>query len=442
MQIWEDFLRNLETELGHETVKKWLRSLKVDRFDARNLYLLSNDAFQISWFEEHIRLRFEKYIRTLKLKPILVHIDQLKKNNSPKKTKPIKKILPSPFTIRFETIDSYCRLENFIVNKQNELAFKVASKLSFEPESAFNPVYLYGPDGVGKTHLLMAIAQSYKEQGLSTLYTRGETFTDHLIAAIRAGEMNTFRNIYRHTDVLLIDDVDKFSKKGATQEEFFHTFNTLHLAGKQIILTAKVQPNTLSEIESRLISRFEWGITLPLYPLNEEEKRQLLTAKMAYLKFPLPKRIIDFLLDTFSRNTKILCHAFDALILRLHHHHKQGVPSGDGLTTPLVQRILSDLIQDEQKETLNPQKIVQKIAEHYGISIDDILGSAQTRSCTFPRQIAMYLCRSQLNLPFTKIGEFFHRDHSTVMTSVNQIKKNIDQNDPETNNVLSRMKML
>jgi chromosomal replication initiator protein len=289
---------------------------------------------------------------------------------------------------------------------------------------AFNPLYLYGPTGCGKTHLLMSLTQTFRAQGLRSIYVRAEQFTDHVVTAIRAGEMSTFRQAYRNTDLLIVDDVHVFSRKGATQEEFFHTFNTLHLEGKQIILSANCAPQELQLIEPRLVSRFEWGIVLPLKPLLAEELKYMLQVKSQALHFFLPAKVLEFLLETFTSNPKALIKAFEALVLRLHldaHHSIQN------LTVSAVKALLSDLLIEEQKSALTPPKIIQAIAEHYGIRTEDILGKSQTRECALPRQLAMHLCREKLKMPFMKIGDLFSRDHSTVMASVKSIQKSLKE---------------
>jgi chromosomal replication initiator protein len=304
--------------------------------------------------------------------------------------------------------------------------------LSPQPHSTqlgnFNPIYIYGNGGSGKTHLLMSLAHALKNQGLKIIYVRAETFTDHVVTAIRAGEMSVFRQAYRNIDVLLVDDIDVFSRKGATQEEFFHTFNTLHLEGKQIILASSCSPQELQLIEPRLVSRFEWGIVLPLKSLKSEERRQLLMAKAKALHFDLPLKIANFLTETFKSNSKALIKSLEALVLRLHLDSNHSLSA---LSITATRILLSDLIEEEHKSALTPQKIIQAVAEQYGIRTEDILGKAQTRECALPRQLAMHLCRDQLKMPFMKIGDLFSRDHSTVMSSVKSIQKSLDQDDRE-----------
>jgi chromosomal replication initiator protein len=254
---------------------------------------------------------------------------------------------------------------------------------------------------------------------ISTCYVKMETFTENVVAAIRTGNMQDFRRAYRSVDVLIVDDVHTLSKKTATQEEFFHTFNTLHTIGKQIVLSANCAPAFLQEIEPRLISRFEWGIALPPGILNKEELIRMIEGRLSALEFPLNKKVIEFLLETFSYHLKSLHKAIEALVLRAHTA-KHAIKSITLRETD-VKEILKDLIDQTKQQLLNPQKIVQSVAEHYGIKSEDILGKSQSQDCALPRQIAMYLCRHRLKMPYTQIGQFFKRDHSTVISSVNNI---------------------
>jgi len=444
MQAWTQLLKRLEIELGVETVQRWLHPLKVIRFDACNLYLEAADAFQSLWFEEHIRGKISSQLINNSGKPIKVHITTAEeisasKNKGAKSPHPYRP--SSPFTLSFAAIDPYCNLENFVFSPATLLAYKLlchtagCNPLNGHPDAnatpelgAFNPIYLYGNKGSGKSHLLMAVASALRQRGLSALYVRADTFTQHVVAAIRAGEMSAFRQAYRTIDTLLIDDVQTFSGKAATQEELFHTFNALHVNNRQIILSATCTPAELAHIEARLISRFEWGITLPLPPAEGELLEIILRKKMDALHFPLHPTIVEFLLHTF-RNSKNLVQALEALMLR-GHLHKRGRTALPSLhiTLPQVKHYLDDLISSLPEHALTPEKILAAIGQMFGVKRDDITGKGKSREYVLPRQLAMYLCRKQLKLPFKKIGAFFDKDHSTVMASVKLIQQGIDNN--------------
>lgn len=433
MQAWDQFLQQQEAELGSETVQKWLRTLKVQRFDACNLYLEAKDSFQALWFEEHIRGKAQVKLVNGNHRKIKIHLTVA--NTVPptakkwSKTRAAKDSKEPPFQLDFEGLDPHSLFQYFVVSEENEVTHKILLELAgLTQQMEMNPVYLYGPTGCGKTHLLMSLAQSFKAHGLRATYVRAERFTDHVVTAIRAGEMSLFRQSYRNIDILLVDDVQVFSRKGATQEEFFHTFNTLHLEGKQIILSANCSPQELQLIEPRLVSRFEWGIVLPLRPLKTDDRRKILEAKAQALQFVLSTKVNDFLLETFISSPKALIKAFEALMLRVHVDMQN---SSQNLSVTAAKTLLADLLVEEQKSALTTAKIIHATAEHYGIRSEDILGKSQTRECALPRQLAMHLCRNKLKMPFMKIGDLFSRDHSTVMTSVKFIQKSLDEDHRE-----------
>ncbi len=438
MEAWEQFLLMQEHEVGAETVRKWLRSLQLLRFDACNLYLEARDAFQILWFEEHVRTKVIKYLKNNNNHRINVHLSLSgagADNGKTRKKGAVAKESTHSFALSFEEWNPICTFENLIVTEPNLLAHKIlqevagqqlAPQASTHAESqlaVFNPIYIYGPKGCGKTHLLQAVAYALKDAGMKVLYARAETFTDHVVAAIRAGEMSTFRKAYRSIDVLLLDDVHVFSRKGATQEELFHTFNTLHLVNKQIIMTCNCAPQELKMIEPRLVSRFEWGIVLPLEPLQPEERLMALRAKAKALNVQLSSRAEEYLWKTFPTNVGTLCRALEALALRWQMREGS---SKEMIQLAAAKALLEDLAAEETAHALQPDHVVQATAEHFGIRIEDILGRAQSREFALPRQIAMHICRKQLKLPFTRIGEVFQRDHTTVMASVTQVQTRLD----------------
>ena len=453
MRAWEEFLTKQEREIGKEAVDKWLRPLKITRFDACNLYLEASDSFKALWFEEHMHSRVQKGLYNNNQKQIKVHVAVTSRPDErasvkPRKKNPPTQSAPPTFSLRFDEIDPECTFELFASSPSNLLAYKLLTECCVREKSdpaalQFNPIYLYGRSGSGKTHLMMAAAAQLVQAGKKAVYVRAETFTEHVVEAIRAGEMQTFRRAYRGFDALLIDDVEVFSRKAATQEELFHTFNTLHVEGKQIILSSGLPPNELKFIEPRLVSRFEWGIVIPLHMPAMDQMRTILLQKAAKLEFELSEPVAAFLLETFGGNTKTLIRAFDALLLRTHLNGPLSKSPALPLSVKAAQNCLKDLIQEEEKAALTSGKIIRAVAEYYGIRMDDILSKSQARESALPRQIAMHLCRQHLSLPFMKIGDIFARDHSTVMASVKQIQKGLETKNYEITGPLNGiMKLL
>lgn len=424
MQAWDDFLSAQEKRLGKATIDKWLRPLKTVHFDSGNLYLEAEGAFQLHWFEEHIRPRLAMQLVNNNHRPIKVHISLKEAQAGTKKGKgePRKE----PLVFFSDTLDKAATFESFIPPQDSLVSYRLLSELATSPSpEAPNPLFLWGETGTGKTHLLMALTQAFQKRGLKARYCRTETFTQHVVAAIRNSEMAQLRSTYRAADVLLIDDVHQLARKDATQEEFFHTFNTLHTTRRQLILTSALPPALLTDIEPRLISRFEWGITLHIGKLDSEELATLLDNRCRALEFSLPPEVCAFLVETFPHCTRLKC-ALEALILR---SHLQPCPS---LGIQETQALLCDLIAKEREIKLTPEKIINAAATHFGIRADLLASKTQTQECVWPRQLAMYLCRKELKLSYNALGRLFTRDHSTVMASVKQVEQKISDHDGET----------
>lgn len=449
MQAWEDFLKKQEDLLGKKTVNQWLRPLKILHFDATNLYLEATDAFHMLWFEEHVRPLVKAHLLNNNSRAIKVHIHVPDAAvNTRRKYKTEQTAIFSPIA---DKVDPIATLANFIPSQDNEVIMRLCCELagvhpislhftaSLPNLASCNPIFLWGKSGTGKTHLLMALTHLFSQRGLKPLFVRAETFTEHVISAIRSSEMQKFREIYRHVDVLLIDDVHVFMRKDATQEELFHLFNTLHLSNKQIILSANAPPFQLEEIEPRLISRFEWGIVLHLKELLEKERKKLLAHCCKIRNFPLTEKICSFLVDAFPNNHSLL-RAFEALLLRTYLKDKHF--KSDRLSLIQAETILADLIQIEQKKTLNKDSILSAVASYFDLDTVEIIGKSQSQRHTFPRQISIYLCRVLLKLPFTQIGKIFSRDHSTAVTAVKQIKIKLENRDRELQDALQQIEAI
>jgi chromosomal replication initiator protein len=454
MQAWEQFLEQQKGELGAAVVKKWLVPLTVVRYDAANLYLEAKDHFQALWFEEHVRKKAEAELKNNNNRKIKIHLSIA--GSAPKVPKPRRKRgapsqeeTPPTFELQFDELDPLLIFDNYLSIHDNLIAYKLLTEVVNNMTScpvqqpsdkeiiSFNPIYLHGLSGSGKSHLLMSAAAALRSAGINAIYCRSDTFTSHVVSAIRAGEMSLFRQTYRNADVLVIDDVHNFSKKGATQEELFHTFNALHLEGKQILLSANCPPSELQHIEPRLVSRFEWGIVLPLQPPQGQDLRSALERKLAAFDLKLPKKSVEAIQQHFRPNLKSYARAVQALILRTHLSEE---PVASMQITPQsLKELLKDLISEEKKAEVTPDRICWTVADMYGITVEDIKGKSQKRDTALPRQISMFLCRDKLKMAYAKIGDHFERDHSTVMTSIKKIEEQLSEGNQELISALSSL---
>lgn len=409
MKEWFTFLDEHQKTVGVDAIERWARTLKILHFDAGNLYLEASDPFQLNWFEQYLRPLIKQSLQSLSGRPIRVHLTL-----AGAALKEPKKEWKPPLDLHPDSLLSNCTFETYFGGETNDFNLKLFKETLIH--KSYNPIYLQGADGAGKTHLLMAAAHFLKNQNRSVFYVKADRFTQHIVAAIRSGAMQTLRDLYRKHDVLILDEVETLSDRTASQEELFHTFNTLHLAGKQIVIAGDSLPSDLRGIEPRLTSRFEWGLVLSLKPLTEADRKAYLTQLFTRKKVPL--HLVPECLALFP-TIPLLNRAADILEVRTR----------DTAPTPaLLQTWLSPLIQEQQKKALSSDVILQAVARHFDIHLDDLQGRSQTQEHATPRQIAMYLCRNELHLPYMKIAELFSRDHSTVMTSVKLITKRLDDN--------------
>jgi chromosomal replication initiator protein len=447
MQAWHDFITVLEKEYGKETVIKWVLPIKITKFDAGNLYLEAKDSFQLLWFEEHVKPKAKKYLINNNNRPIKVHI-RVDEKNIPAIKEPAIEAKEEDIHFTPDRIDPMYTFEQFVAGNQNLVPYQVLCKMAgFNPDdykiekpalqlATYNPIFVYGPSGSGKTHLLNALAHILSNRGMKVFYVKAETFTQHVVSAIRLGKMQEFRQTYRHVDVLIIDDIQILSRKNATQEELFHTFNTLHTESKQVIFSSNIAPRYLDHIEERLISRFEWGLTLPLEKCTQpKELSHIIQKRTQFYRFPLKQEIIDYLIKKFS-NAKSLTKAIEILTIKSHLHK---LDLKQLLELDEAKEFLSKFLEEESKEKLTEEKLLQVVSENFGIKIDDMTGKSQSRESVLPRQIAMYLMRKELKMPYMHIGTIFSRDHSTVMSSIKNVIKGIDDQDKELNTHLNEI---
>jgi chromosomal replication initiator protein len=410
MKAWEDLLSTLEVDLGPQTVAQWLRPIKVVRFDAANLFLEAT-PFQRAWFEEQIRPRISSGFTNNNQRPIKIH--WIASDNSQK-----QQLSEKEFRITPDLIEKEYRIENFVFGS-NQMASEIAKEISQNDKHIFNPIFFSAPPGCGKTHLLSGIANALMERGKKIFYVNAESFTDHVVQAIRLGHMLEFRKSYREIDALIIDDIHLFARRNATQEEFFHTFNALHTQQRLIVIGSQESPSKLQDIEPRLISRFEWGITLQLEPQSPNTLKEILHNKAHLLNLNAPNELFDFLIRHFSSNPIASIEALHAIALRSPQNFDLGH----------LKHVLADLLQKESDTVLTFDKIIEQTALYFGIRKEDLTGASQMREYAKPRQIAMFLCRNILQTSFQGIGRIFNRDHSTVMSSIKQVKNAIESKD-------------
>ncbi len=319
--------------------------------------------------------------------------------------------------------------DTFVVGPTNKMAHAVSVAVAESPGQTYNPLFLYGGAGLGKTHLMHSIAHHIMRQQphLKVLYVTSEKFTNELIDSLKHDKNNEFRNKYRNIDVLLIDDIQFIIGKESTQEEFFHTFNELYDAKKQIVISSDKHPKEISTLEERLRSRFEWGITVDIQPPNYETKMAILNRRAELDHLDIDSEVMEYVANNINSNIRELEGALNKICVFSNLENRP-------ITLELAEKALKDTI-DNQRE-INIQIIVDIVADHYNISVDDILSKKKSKEIAGPRQICMYLARKYTDDSLQNIGKYIgNRDHTTVMHGSDKIGKSLEHDELLKNNI-------
>ena len=315
--------------------------------------------------------------------------------------------------------------ENFIKGPSNQFAFAAAQAVAANPSGAYNPLFIYGPSGLGKTHLLNAIKIEIQKNhpDFNIVYVDCEKFTNETITAIKTATMEQFRQRYRKADVLLIDDIQFLAGKESTQEEFFHTFNTLQTQGKQIILTSDKPPKEMETLEERIRSRFEWGLMADIGTPDYETRMAILRKKAETDNFDIDDDILNYIASNISSNIRELEGALNKLLAfhNLEHTH---------ITMDIAERELSNIITPDKPREITAQLIIEVVSEHFHISVDQMISKTRSSEIARPRQIAMYLCKTMTSDSLDVIGQLLGgRDHSTIIHGIKKVTKDYEEND-------------
>ncbi|NLJ30320.1 MAG: chromosomal replication initiator protein DnaA [Clostridiales bacterium] len=316
--------------------------------------------------------------------------------------------------------------DTYIVGSSNKFAHAASMAVASKPATLYNPLFIYGNSGLGKTHLLYAICNEIgrTHPEMNIIYIKGDEFTNELIEAIRRGTTAEFHNRYRKADVLLVDDIQFIAGKDSTQEEFFHTFNTLYEAKKQIVLTSDRPPKDIATLEERLLTRFEWGLTADIQPPDFETRIAIIKRKAELLEIKLPDNVAEYIANRLKNNIRQL----EGAVKKMKAYN---LLAGEGLTIATAQAAISDIINNDKPTPFTVEKIIDEVARTFGTSGDDIRSSKRSANISNARQVAIYVVREITQLPMTAIGEEFGgRDHSTVVYAIQQVEKGISR-DPK-----------
>jgi chromosomal replication initiator protein len=419
--LWKDLQRELERHLDADEFATWFRPLRVQREDADRLVLVApNDQF-VNALEQSYRPAVDRAIADLRGPQFRVLFSLADK--------------PGPTTDRAAVppLDSRYVFDTFVVGNGNQLAHAASRAVAESPSHSYNPLYLYGGVGLGKTHLLHAIGHEIQRRHPSwrVLYLVAEQFVNELINSIRFERMQAFRERYRTVDALLIDDVQFVGGKERTQEEFFHTFNTLYTAQKPIILSSDAPPRSIAGLEERLRSRFEWGLIADIQPPELETKIVILRRKAEARGQTLPDDVSLFLAQQVRSNVREL----EGLLNRVLAFSQL---TGRPLSLDLAKETLRDILPEGDRR-VSSADVIKFVARHYGLKVSEIKSKSNQKQIAFPRQVAMWMCKRLTELSYPDIGRQFNdKHHSTVMYSVEKIEK-LREGDAEFAQTLERM---
>ena len=418
-QAWQSVLAQLQMEMPRASFDTWVRDTRPMAYENGIITVGVRNAYARDWLESRLSSTVSRLLigilnSNVSVEFIVTQADENESSADPESAASSIEITSPEPKARHVSLNPRYTFDTFVVGSGNRLAHAACQAVAEKPARAYNPLFLYGGVGLGKTHLLHAIGNACYASGLNVLYVSSEEFTNDMITAIRTHTTQAFREKYRSADVLLVDDIQFIAGKESTQEEFFHTFNTLHGQDKQIIVSSDRPPKSLVTLEERLRSRFEWGLSADIQAPDFETRLAILRSKSERTGRHISDEILESIAKQVHSNIRELEGALNRIIAFADL-------SGSSLTPNLVEVALSDLLPSHGD--LEPEKIVTEVAEHYKLSIEKLLGRDRTKEVAYSRQIAMYLLREVSKISFPQIGEVLGgRDHSTVMSAIYKIK--------------------
>ncbi len=435
--IWEEALSIIRSKLSKPSYDTWLKATEAISLDENQIIIQVPNEFSREWLENrYVELIKDTLFQlTNKEYDIYFVTPQTKDNFADSyqyqqtflKKHPEEQVTSNPVT----SLNPKYTFETFVVGNSNRFAHAASLAVAEAPAKAYNPLFIYGDVGLGKTHLMQAIGHYILRHSpqSNVVYVSSETFTNELINAIRDDKTTDFRNKYRTIDILLVDDIQFVAGKERTQEEFFHTFNALHEANKQIILSSDRPPKEIPTLEDRLRSRFEWGLITDIQKPDYETRMAILRKKANLENLQVPDEVIAYIANHIQSNIRELEGALIRVVAYSSLTNKM-------ITEELARDALKDILPSTKEREVTTRMIQETVTDYYSLKIKDMTSKTRTQTVAFPRQIAMYLCRELTNASLPQIGEEFGgRDHTTVIHACNKISEKIEQDSSFKNTV-------
>ncbi len=436
-QLWQAVLGEIELGLSKANFTTWFKNTFISSCENGRAIVCVPNTFTKAWLEKKYHQQIASSLKNVtgsEIKEVIYKveikktgpIDDLLKKIKIKKEDPaeIKQISTNRFGLNTRYI-----FESFVVGKGNELAHAACQAVAANPGNAYNPLFIYGGVGLGKTHLLQAVGHELSKKTNKILYVSCEKFTNDYIQAVRSGKAKDFKDFYRNVDLLLIDDIHFMGGKDGTQEEFFHTFNELHQTNKQIVISSDRVPKSIPSLEKRLVSRFEWGMIVDIAQPDLETRVAILEAKCKEKNYNLEKEILYYIANNIQNNIRELEGALNRLIA---YYEFNNTPAN----IETAKTILSNLMVSAQNRPATTKKIVEAVSKFFDADTRDIIGKSRKKELVVPRQIIMYLLRKETNSSYPAIGqELGGRDHTTAMHAFNKISKEIEEDEKTKQNI-------
>jgi len=429
-ELWRAVLGEIELTLSKANFTTWFKDTFLAAQENERAVVCVPNTFTKAWLEKKYHKEIAAALESVankKFKEVFYKVEARRANpvsDVTKRSKVRKEGEPNePIAVNRHGLNSKYVFENFVVGKGNELAHAACQAVSANPGCTYNPLFIYGGVGLGKTHLLQAVGHELSKKTDKILFVSCEKFTNDYVQAVKNGQVKSFKDRYRSVDLLLIDDIQFMAGKDGTQEEFFHTFNDLHQANKQIVLTSDRPPKSIPALEKRLLSRFEWGMIADVGQPDMETRLAILEKKCKEKNYLLENDILTYIANNIQSNIRELEGALNRLIA--YHEFNNYKP-----TIETAKSILAGLMSSYQQKSTSPKTIIDAVSRFYDINIKDITGKSRKKDLAVPRQIIMYLLREEINASYPTIGqELGGRDHTTAMHAYNKIGNEIKENE-------------
>jgi chromosomal replication initiator protein len=437
-KVWQATLGELELTLSKANFTTWFKHTYIASLENDKVIVCVPNTFTKAWLEKKYHQAIIKSLRNITGSPIREIIYKVEVRPQEEvvteiKTRAMADKPEGPKPINLPQKDHWCEIglnprytfKNFVVGKGNELANAAAQASAAKPGESYNPLFIYGGAGLGKTHLLQAIGHEVLAHfpHLRVLYVTCERFTNEFIHAVRGGKAKEFKDTYRNVDVLLVDDIQFLTGKEGTQEEFFHTFNALHQNNKQIVISSDRPPKAIPALEHRLLTRFEWGMMADISSPDFETRVAILANKCREKNYELDHEFLEFVASTIQSNIRELEGALNKIIA--YHQFKSLSPSRES-----IEEILQSFSPIQKRKSIAPRQVIETVAGYFELKVNDLLGKSREKRLAFPRQITMHILREEMKTSYPSIGQCLgNRDHTTAMHAYEKISNLLKTDD-------------